>query len=42
LLKDENKAAQMGNRAFETAQKNYDTRRLVNFLYRLYQYLEGR
>jgi glycosyltransferase involved in cell wall biosynthesis len=42
LLKDEQLATQMGNTAFETAQRNYDTRRLVNFLYRLYQLLEGR
>jgi glycosyltransferase involved in cell wall biosynthesis len=41
LLKDEKLAMQMGVTAFETAQRNYDTHRLVNFLYRLYQHLEG-
>lgn len=40
LLKDEKLARSIGNRAFETAQQNYDTRHLGNFMCRLYQYLE--
>jgi glycosyltransferase involved in cell wall biosynthesis len=40
LLKDSKMAKEMAANAFETAQQNYDTRRLANFLCRLYQYLE--
>ena len=40
LLKNEQMARQMGDSAFELARKNYDTRRLVDFLNRLYNRLE--
>jgi len=40
LLKNKEMARQMGISAFETARKNYDTRRLTGFLNRLYNRLE--
>ena len=41
LLRDENRAKQMANAAYETARQNYDNRRLSDFLLRLYEYLEN-
>jgi len=41
LLGNKSRAREMAAIAFETARQNYDTRRLVNFLYRIYQHLES-
>nr|NJM00998.1 glycosyltransferase [Desulfobacula sp.] len=40
LLNNEQMARKMGDSAFELARKNYDTRRLMDFLNRLYNRLE--
>ena len=42
LLNNPALGKRMADSAFETARSNYDTRRLVNFLYRIYEYLESR
>jgi glycosyltransferase involved in cell wall biosynthesis len=39
LLEDDKLRQKMTISAYKTTQKNYDTRRLVNFLYRLYDHL---
>ncbi len=40
LLKNDALRRQLSESAYQTARKNYDTRRLVNFLCRLYDHLE--
>jgi glycosyltransferase involved in cell wall biosynthesis len=39
MLEDDKLRQKMANSAYKTTQKNYDTRRLVNFLYGLYDHL---
>ncbi len=41
LLRNKSRSREMAAIAFETARQNYDTRRLVDFLYRIYQHLES-